>query len=46
MEGWEILLRTCASECAPSRRLDTQAMDGGIRVCSKLIPALCRYDRN
>ena len=34
MEGWEILLRTCASEYAPSRRLDTQAMHGGIRVYS------------
>lgn len=36
MEGWEILLGTCASECAPSRRLHTQAMHGGIRVCSNL----------
>lgn len=39
MEGREILLRACASECALSRHLNTKTMHGGIRVRSTLIPA-------
>ena len=36
MEGREILLTARASECALSRRLNTQAMHGGIKVRSTL----------